>query len=352
MSLATHQHFVPQFLLRRFGSGKKHHVHVFDKRTLKSWRAPVERVAAERGYYNVPDSIKQRFVEHLRLQGDEQLASVAKGATLSLEQALGRVESAAAKVVERVVRDESVAGLTLDDRTVLALFVVVQKSRSPIIRDLLNQTAAAVREHATVVLKAHGREPVEAHGLDSPFGWTDDDTAYTHLKVLEDAVKHLPHVAAKDLLLHRAPPGHVFMIGDSPVTLWNHGPRGRNPYRGIGLATAGTEIALPISPRLSVVFICPSLSEMAEAHIQGASGPRARGGRLLAEENGELRAYLGHVKDGIPINLEPQHVEHLNARQVEGASRFLYASDGHFTLAKEMLSADEALRRAPRFVGW
>lgn len=51
------QHYVPRFLLRKYGSGKKHYVHIFDKQTGKTFKLAADNkalipVAAERGMYD------------------------------------------------------------------------------------------------------------------------------------------------------------------------------------------------------------------------------------------------------------------------------------------------------------
>jgi hypothetical protein len=351
MSLATHQHYVPQFLLRYFGTGKRHHVHVFEKRTGRLWKAPADRVAAERGFYNVPESVKQRFVDHLRQEGEHDVAAAASSGTLSLEQSLGRVESLAANVISRIVREESVAGLSPSARSTQALFAVVQQSRSPATRDALHQASAALRSKSTDLLRAHGRAADESLLNHGGLQWSGDEAANAHLQVVQDAVSHLPLVESKDLLLHRAPPGHRFLIGDSPVTLWNHGPRGRSLRRGFGLATPGPELSLPLTPHLVITFACPSLADTAMAYLR--HGEAARDGRpdLDGCSVRQLRDFVRQVEDGGVVDVHPDNVTHFNARQVVHATRYLYGhSDTQFALAREMIADDDRLRLGPQFV--
>src|SRR5690349_11818469 len=110
--LPKHQHFVPQLLLRRFAFGKKPQVHVLDKRDGRSFVAPVNRAASKRGYYNVPDQTTREVLELVRKDGFDVPA--AEDVVLSLEPLLGAIESKAAHLIERVVRKESLAGLTKD----------------------------------------------------------------------------------------------------------------------------------------------------------------------------------------------------------------------------------------------
>ena len=50
--IAKIQHYVPQFLLKQFSSGKKPQVWVFDKTTGKKFKSHVKNVASEQGFYS------------------------------------------------------------------------------------------------------------------------------------------------------------------------------------------------------------------------------------------------------------------------------------------------------------
>jgi hypothetical protein len=57
------QHYVPQFLLRNFASGKQHRLYVFDKLNGRSFNSNPRNVAAESGFYDFVHAGKQRTVE-------------------------------------------------------------------------------------------------------------------------------------------------------------------------------------------------------------------------------------------------------------------------------------------------
>jgi len=75
------QHYIPRFVLKRFGRGNTHQVHVFDKSAGKSFSGAAHRLAAERKLY------------------DFQF----KGVPMSLEESLGELESETAKCVEAIL---------------------------------------------------------------------------------------------------------------------------------------------------------------------------------------------------------------------------------------------------------
>ena len=73
MGIAKVQHYVPQFLLREFGNGKKNHLHVFDKLTGRA-SALTNRRRAD-GLYG----LASRKIHSLSTYGGPPLSSKALG---------------------------------------------------------------------------------------------------------------------------------------------------------------------------------------------------------------------------------------------------------------------------------
>lgn len=111
--IAKVQHYIPQFLLKNFGTGKKRHLHVFDKRTELTFVANARNVASESRFYDF------EF----------------EGVTLTLEPGLSKVESAAKPIFEQLLRRDSLGALTDDDRGVLSIFFAVQFTRTRAFRE-------------------------------------------------------------------------------------------------------------------------------------------------------------------------------------------------------------------------
>ena len=70
------QHYVPQFILKNFKSGKKKRVYVFDKQKRSTYPAAVHDVACENGYYNIELDGKGFTIEG-KLASLENVASLA-----------------------------------------------------------------------------------------------------------------------------------------------------------------------------------------------------------------------------------------------------------------------------------
>lgn len=349
MSLAVHQRFVPRFLLKRFAQGAQQHVHVFDKHTGRSWASPVDDVATTRHYYNVPHEVTARFADYLRQQGHDDLATAAGSMTMTLEPALGRVEGVAAEIIDRIVRTESVADMADRDRVLLALFVIVQFLRTPLERHQIMQGGAAMQQWLADAVAREGQDASILLDPSGPHAMTTARAAHQHLSLIKQAPEMVPHLLDKDVLLFKTDCGHPLYIGDAPVSLANHGPRGRSPHRGFGLRTPQTEVCLPLTPTLALVYLCPTIADSAAAVLD----ERGRQ-RTVGAENGEagdpLEELLDHVETGEPMMLAPANVEHLNSRQIISAARLVYAADGAFTLAREIIAEDPTLREPPSVV--
>lgn len=119
------QHYVPQFLLKQFGTGKKDQLHVFDKHTLRGFMTNARNVAAESGFYDF---------------------SVPQG-TYSIEPWLGQIESRAKKILKAVLERDSLANFADDDRATLCDFLAVQLARTPHFRLQMNSLPDLVMQH-------------------------------------------------------------------------------------------------------------------------------------------------------------------------------------------------------------
>lgn len=101
-------HYIPRFLLRRFGRGVGI-LHAMDKHTGKRFEISTSKksgieVAAERGMYDF------EFM----------------GTPMTLEPALAKLEDKAALVIERVVREETLDHSRPEERAALAGFGMCQ----------------------------------------------------------------------------------------------------------------------------------------------------------------------------------------------------------------------------------
>lgn len=113
MTTTKKQHYVPQFLLRRFGTGKKRRekIWVLDKSTGKVFQSSIKDIGHENYFY-----------EHEELSNN-----------IDIEQLLGKTESYVAPLLSRINK----SGKLFRDKPELvglSYFVAVQLARSPVVR--------------------------------------------------------------------------------------------------------------------------------------------------------------------------------------------------------------------------
>jgi len=311
------QHYVPRFLLRRFATQDQ--VYVFDKHHDRSFVSNVRNLAGESGFYDFEHS----------------------GNTLSLEPALQSIEDATAPIIVEICRRAEMGFLTTPERSALALFAAIQLLRVRSIRESMDAVTHQLREH----LRALGADPDTVPQLQDPEG---TGTRLGSIAALLDARELVPHFLDKHWLLFQAAPDEHFYIGDSPIA--RHNELNTNPLRGtLGVAVPGIEIYLPIDPRFTIGFMCPTIRAMYDDTYQKSL-------RIKVDTGVELpfHDHVGAIRDGFnlgfPVVISSEHVKRLNSLQVIEAARFVMAAKMEFGLAQRMVSEHPELRtaRVPR----
>lgn len=102
--IAKVQHYVPQFLLRKFGNGKKDQLHVFDKHTIRSFRTNAKNVASESRFYD------------FRIDNEDA----------TLEPMLAELEGVTKPLLGRIIEKDSVSVITDAERELLSTFFAIQ----------------------------------------------------------------------------------------------------------------------------------------------------------------------------------------------------------------------------------
>ena len=312
MTLTRKQHQVPQFLLRNFAFNDGKQLHALDKSTGHEFAVSVKDAAAQNGFYN------------FALPND----------SISIESHLGKLETAASTAISKLTDTETLECLTDDDRCWVSLFVCVQLARSPNWRLMQQDLTKQFVAHA----EALGAPPDrDLHGVAL-------DAALA-LQSIADANRWVPLILQKTWALARASERDNLLVSDSPLTLHNY--RQFGPYGNLGLAVPGIQIQLPLSNKLSLWMICPTLHAEFESAAQALGDPEiARKARTALDE---LSAMLESMRLGQPITLTPDNVTFFNHLQVRFAARFVYSHDGDFSLVRRMLRDNEGYRRGTRF---
>ena len=322
MSASALHHYVPQFLLKRFGIGESNRVHVYDKSKSCAFTTSVKNVAAERGLYDF------EFM----------------GSEMTLEPALSRVEGLAARAIDAIERRRWLPHAASEERLHLAGFLAIQLVRT---RAQMNMKADMLQRMERW-LRTQGMdesffapEPEIGVGENADKARLSRDIAVAHRE-------YAPILLEKDWLLLQTTKKHPFIIGDSPLAMHNAVDRG--PRGNLGIRVKGIELYLPINPELALALLCPTqtaeLRQGVERYQRLAAKPEVH--QRFGESAASARRMLEALEGGSPVPSRPENVEFHNSLQVIEAERFVFSMSDNFALAKDMVQSDPRLRFGPR----
>lgn len=318
------QHYVPQFLLRNFSTGKKHQVHVFDKRTKRTFFTKVKNVAAESRFYD------------FEFQGHP----------MTLEPSLSELEGEAKLILDRIIKQDSLSAISPKDRKQLSVFFAVQLVRTlSFKKQWLSLSELLVEECREFIGSEAKINTIKEHICNPDENRIKMDLADTIINAPKDFA---PYLLDKAWLLLKTDRQNPFILGDNPITLQNiinDGPRG-----GLGLAVQGIEIYLPLSPTKTLALFCHSHEERFRKaahnfHLNSYLNPNEIADNF---QHRVVTQMISTIENEIPLPLEPEHVTNLNSLQISHAERYIFANVCDFSLAQQMLTSNPKLRIGPR----
>ncbi len=322
MTVAKIQHYVPKFLLRSFGTGKKDQLWVFDKASGRTFRTNAKNVASEARFYDF----------------------VVNGEHHSLEEGLSRIESQAKPVMERILHDDSVRTISAQDRAIFAAFLAIQFVRTRAFRMQWDDMHRLLREKIES-MGHHVAPGSEAEAFMRP--QTENDIKIDTARMILQAPMHFgPHFLNKVWFLAKTTKSDPFMIGDNPLALQNH--IDMEPYGNLGLAVRGIEIYIPLSSTRALAMWCPSVAkQVAEAASALRSLPVQLTAAVVRDREGML-ALDEALTYGTALTYKPEHVMNFNSLQVSRSERYVFSSMGDFSLPIRMVADHPLLRGGPR----
>jgi hypothetical protein len=321
MKTAKVQHYVPQFLLRNFGNGKKDQLWVFDKTTGRSFSTNAKNIASESRFYEFEYA----------------------GARLSLEPYLSKIESSAKPILSHVLRADSLADLDATARATIAVFLSIQLTRTRTFREQWRDFPRMLRD----ALDAKGDRAADgSQAAELIRDISDNDVKSETGRFMVDAPKALAHhFLSKDWALAATTRMHPFVTSDNPLALQNVIDR---PHRGnLGLAVPGIEIYLPLSPIRALAMWCRSLTgSVLQASAEHPERFRHDSGGSRAPEG--VIGLADALSTDRPLAYSAENVENFNSLQIARSERYVFSFTNDFELAKEMLGAQPSLRAGPR----
>lgn len=315
MTNAKIQHYVPQFLLRNFGNGKKDQVWVYDKHSDRSFAANAKNVASENRFYD--------FMH--------------KGQQLSIEPWLSEVEGHARLVIGDILKADSVSTISTSHRQDLAAFLAVQLIRTKTFREEWNAFPQLLREHFQKFddqIAAESQMDELIHDIPE-----NDSKEQTSKMVVTAPENFAHHFLDKDWILVATTRKRPFFLNDNPLARQNLVER---HHRGnLGLASLGIEIYFPLSPTRALAMWCPTLARLVHHTARE---------RIVnyQQDPGGVIGMSTSLRSGAPLHFTPENVENFNSLQVAWSERYIFSSSEDFELARSMLKAEPHLKKGPR----
>ncbi len=322
--IAKVQHYVPQFLLRQFGTGKKDQLQVFDKATGRTFVTNAKNVASESRFYD--------------FQVEE--------AKLTIEPALSKLESTAKPLLERIAKEDTVAGFTATERAQLCGFFAVQFTRTKNYRERFKSLSDLVLERVKEMSPSEEAFAEFAKGV--PEQNENELKLITAESVMTAPREFGPLFNNKTWHVLTTTAKRPFLLGDNPITLQN--ATDMRPYGNLGLAVKGIEIYFPLTPTRALAMWCPTISEGIIRSGEQLELLRSRAPEMLKglKDQAGLERLASAVTNGTPLAYEPVHIENFNSLQVANAERYVFSNGENFELARRMLSTHPHLSKGPR----
>lgn len=273
MNHAKNQHYVPQFLLRNFCSTDENQIWCYDKTWNQTKERSISKVAYEEYFYDIVSGQREG----------------------SLEYFLGKAESDAAPIVQKIIEAKNLEAITLEEKVVLALFIGLQ----------LNRTKASLKntERINNDLMQGIKEFANSMNLELNI------EEQTPKQIWHSMFNHTPDfsIILMNKLWFLLESDKEFYTSDNPVVKQNI--LNQSPHRGtLGLNSDGVEIYFPLSDSLLICLFCErSYSELA----------------------------------GIKLALTQENIENINSLQVKFSERFIFSSQNNFELVKDMVDKGE-----------
>jgi len=320
------QHYVPQFILRNFACNKKEtQLWAFNKRTSKIFQSNIRNVASQNRFYDIATD----------------------GEEFSFDPVLTQLESYTAPTIKRIVKEEILENLILDDEALLGYFLAAQYARTPQLRIILEDFCRKMEDLSGMT----GGDPNR----------TDEYKQRLTDRAKEDTIRGLPFAIlklsplflVKTWILLKTVQKDPFCIADNPIAMQNSLSTGHGPFGSIGLGVPGIEIYFPLSKLLTLFMLCGTTAEKHQRTYTEYKRLESRAPQI-AQEILPDSSRLERVSEGIQtkkaIKITHQEVERLNSLQVEYASELVFSSANDFELAQKMIKVDPKYREGPLLV--
>lgn len=308
--VAKVQHYVPQFLLRNFGNGKKDQLNVFDKHKDRSFLTNAKNVACESRFY------------------DFNLDEV----ELTLEPTLSVLEGDAKKLLQRILDNDEINVFSSEERVLLSKFFAVQftRTRTRAFKEQCRHLPELLGNRMKEMFSNSDDYPAIAEYIELP----DENELKVQMAhfIITAPENFGAHFESKTWLLLATSPKMPFLIGDHPLAMQN--TIDTAPYGNIGIGVTGIEIYFPLSPTRAIAMWCSSHKQRIQQVIQKSTVIKPQG----------IKDMWAAMTTGKPLHYSNDNVVNFNALQVLHAERYVFSCNDDFSLPRLMVSENPSLR--------
>lgn len=233
------------------------------------------------------------------------------------ENWLSFIEGRGINVINKIIRDKSVVGLTREEQYDLMAWIIIQdlrtKERRNELKQMADNLAQFVIQHSIIP-----RKYPQYKGRKLRIEFSDEKMKYQQIIHIKDMIeKCLPSMVNYRiyLLKNESNPYVPFYTADHPIMMDNVYYKKMKKYdnliaNGMGYLAKGVELYLPINSDLCLHIVEPT--PYIENHIIG-------------------------LLDNLGNKIDYQNVIYVNSRLVGGCNRFVYCRDNEFKIAYRML---------------
>lgn len=314
--IAKVQHYVPQFILKKFCQGKKPQLWVYDKHEDRAFKSHVKNIASESSFY------------------DFELDDI----PVTLETSLSSLEAQVSHLFKRIVKDGSIAFLTEKDRALLSYFFSVQFVRTRRHRESFRHMHEVLKEW----FERNGDDVRQLEGFEPPSEGTLKEYG---IRALAKAHEFTEHFYNKCWILMKSQPCSPFITSDHPICLQNilaFGPRGN-----LGLAVQGIEIYFPISKDYCLCMICSSYEQeilTGYERYKRISIEDPIASSMIFKEPFELERLVTGIQEGVAVQAKDDGILNMNSLHVRNSSRFIFSPINDFEMVRDILNEHPDLK--------
>ena len=289
MQKAKLQHYVPQFYLRRFAKQRKeeYFVYCYAKNDSKIFFTNIRNIGGESYFYD--------------LEGDDLQI---------IEKMLANIEGKFNYVTRKIIRKKDLNIISLNERAILALLIVLQELRTREQRERIKSIPEKILTH----FDEYNLSPTDELKKQIEESLTEESLKRTQIKLMLEGLPELTSMVLnlKWIILENKTKMN-FWASDHPICRYNS--IDMSPYGNLGYLSPGIEIYLPLNPKITLL-VCDPMQ-------------------------------FPHYGNYVEIN-DTKNIVFQNCLQIREANQHLFSFEKDFELAEEYLNENPELRQTTR----